>query len=94
MSRHGFMELAALHRLDGIHDLHPAEAKRGGGTKSSAGNGTLFNGSKSGLERIKIVCGLPLIGHEKYIHHNGVSNNIIFNPLLDQTQNTGRSALC
>jgi hypothetical protein len=53
--------MAALHRLDCIHDLFAAEAECGSGTKRRACNGKLFDSGKSGLERIRIVCRFPFL---------------------------------
>jgi hypothetical protein len=52
--------MAALHRLDGIHDFFPAEAERSSSAKRRASNGKIFDSGESGLERIKIKLYTPL----------------------------------
>lgn len=72
ISRHRFVEMATLHRLDCIHDLYATEPERGSGTKRSSCNGKLFDAGKRSLKRIKIICRFPLVAHNHYIHLNGV----------------------
>ena len=92
MSRHRFIEMAALHRLDCIHDLYKAEAEFGSGTKRCSCNGKLLDSGKSGLKRIKVICRFPLIDHEILIHLNGVNGNMNFqldNSNAGEPQNKG-----
>ena len=75
MSRHRFIEIASLHRLDGIHNLGASAAKSGSATKGRPGDGKPVDTGKGGLECIEIVCWFPFFSHDHYIHLNGVKGN-------------------